>query len=30
MVESIAKDSGTKKDEAKVSTFLNSILEVIP
>ena len=30
MVESIANDSATKKDEAKVSTFLKNIPEVIP
>ena len=30
IVESIASDIVTKMDEAKVSTFLNSTLEVIP
>jgi hypothetical protein len=30
VVESIAKDTATKKDEAKVSNFLKSIPEVIP
>jgi hypothetical protein len=30
VVESIAKDNIMKKDEAKVTTFLKSIPEVIP